>query len=174
MRQNFIASQWIPRPVEEVFAFFADPKNLLLLMPEWNKARIEQAEIVPATEDVSHDGTFAAGTGSFVTISFRPFPLAPFRWQWRAVISEFAWNEYFCDEQLRGPFAYWKHCHRLQAESRNSVPGTVVTDVVVYEMKMGRLGELAHTLFAARQIKALFAYRRAQVERILGGKAARP
>ena len=170
MRHSFTASQWIPRAVEQVFAFFANPQNLILLMPQWNKARIEQAEIVPATQDAPRDRAVAAGAGSFITISFRPFPLSPIRRQWKAVISEFTWNDYFCDEQLCGPFAYWKHCHRLQAESRDGVPGTVVTDTVVYEMKMGRLGELAHAMFTARQIKALFAYRHAQVERIFGGK----
>jgi ligand-binding SRPBCC domain-containing protein len=169
MGHSFTATQWIPRPVEEVFAFFANPQNLILLMPQWNKARIEQAEIVPA-QVASRDRRVAAGAGSFVTISFRPFPLSPIRWQWKAEISEFAWNDHFCDEQLRGPFAYWKHCHRLQAESRDGMAGTVVTDTVVYEMKMGRLGELAHALFTAPQIKALFAYRHAQVERIFGGK----
>lgn len=169
MRHSFTASQWIPRPVEQVFAFFANPENLILLMPRWNKARIEQAEIVPVAQDASQDRAVAAGAGSLVTISFRPLPLSPIRWQWKAVISEFVWNDHFCDEQLDGPFAYWKHCHRLGAESRDGVAGTLVTDAVVYEMKMGSLGDLAHALFTARQIKALFAYRHAQVEKILGG-----
>src|SRR5271154_5034 len=170
MRHNSTASQWTPRSIDQVFAFFASPQNLILLMQRWNKARIEQAEIVPASQDALRDRGIAAGAGSLVTISFRPFLLSPIRWRWKAVISEFVGNDHFCDEQLNGPFAYWKHCHRLQAESRDGVPGTLVTDVVIYEMKMGSLGKWAHTLFTARQIEALFIYRHAQVEKILGEK----
>ena len=35
-----------------------------------------------------------------------------------------SWNDHFCDLQLRGPFAFWRHCHSFLAESRpNSADG---------------------------------------------------
>jgi ligand-binding SRPBCC domain-containing protein len=171
MRHTFTASQWIPCPVEQVFEFFANPQNLIPLMPRWNKARVEESHIVaptsiPAAGNV--DG-IAAGAGSVVTISFRPLPLSPIRLRWEAKISEFERNDHFCDEQMRGPFANWRHCHRVHPESRDGVTGTRIVDEVVYEMKMGRAGELAHRLFFAGQIGRLFAYRQSQVEKILAG-----
>src|SRR5271165_5973306 len=166
MRQTFATSQWILCPVEVVFAFFANPQNLIPLMPRWRKARVEEARIVAPP---GADTCIAAGAGSIVTISFRPLPLSPIRLRWEAKISEFEHNDHFCDEQMRGPFAYWKHCHRLRPESRDGVEGTRVTDEVVYGMKMGRAGELAHRLFFTRQVERLFAYRQAQVEKILVG-----
>jgi ligand-binding SRPBCC domain-containing protein len=167
MRHTFTASQWIPRPAELVFAFFANPRNLILLMPSWHKARIDQMQIVPppVSGDANGSGN-AAGAGSMMTISFRPFPLSPVRLRWEARISEFAWCDHFCDEQVSGPFAYWKHCHRLQEDARGGVTGTGITDEIVYEMKMASAGELAHSLFFSNRIRRLFDYRHSQLEKI--------
>ncbi len=172
MRHSFTTNQWVPYSVELVFAFFANPQNLIPLMPRWNKARVEEAQIIApplrpvATEASLRFRSIAAGAGSLITISFRPFPLSPVRLPWEAHITEFAWNDHFCDEQMRGPFAYWLHCHRVCEESREGVVGTLVTDEVRYEMKMGRAGELAHRVFVAGQLRRLFDYRHAQAEKI--------
>jgi len=166
MRHTFATSQWILCPVEVVFAFFANPQNLIPLMPRWRKARVEEARIVAPP---GADTCIAAGAGSIVTISFRPNPLSPIRLRWVAKISEFVPNDHFCDEQMRGPFAYWKHCHQVRAESLYGVAGTRITDEVVYEMKMGPAGELAHGLFFSGQVARLFAFRQVQVEKILPG-----
>ena len=45
MRHPFAAEQWLPYPVELVFAFFANPQNLPRLMPAWQKARIEEIAV---------------------------------------------------------------------------------------------------------------------------------
>lgn len=102
-----------------------------------------------------------------ITISFKPFRFSPIRMPWEATISEFVWNDHFCDEQVRGPFGYWKHCHRFRAEARNNTRGTLITDDIVYEMKMGPIGALAHWAFVGGQMKRVFAYRQTQAERFL-------
>jgi ligand-binding SRPBCC domain-containing protein len=176
MRHHFTTSQWVPYPVEPVFAFFADPYNLPPLMPRWQKARVDEAQIVAPPVAIARDAQLshriAAGTGSILLISFRPVPLSPIRLTWEAAITEFSWNEHFCDEQRCGPFAYWKHCHRVREEERDGVAGTNVTDDVTYEMKLGAAGEVAHTLVFASQIRQLFAYRQRQVAAILPHIAA--
>jgi len=100
-----------------------------------------------------------AGPGSEMLLRFRPVPFSPVQLSWRARITDFTWNNHFCDEQLTGPFAYWRHCHRMQAQGRNGVPGTLVRDELEYAMPFGALGELGHLLFAKRQIAAIFRYR---------------
>ena len=37
MHHTFTSEQWLPYPVEPVFAFFANPENLPRLMPKWQK-----------------------------------------------------------------------------------------------------------------------------------------
>jgi len=181
MVHRYTASQWLPYPVPFVFAFLADPQNLPGLMPVWQKARIEEARIVappPAPANSFKTARLrgpAAGAGSVIIISFRPFPFSPIRLPWEAAISEFAWNDHFCDVQERGPFAAWTHRHSVKDERRGDVTGALVTDDVSYEMKMGSVGELAHSLFAGGQVAKVFAYRQQRIAAIfdrIGGAAA--
>jgi ligand-binding SRPBCC domain-containing protein len=107
-----------------------------------------------------------------MTISFRALPLLPFRMNWQAAIVEFGWNHHFCDEQPKGPFAYWRHCHKVSEEIRapepgTLVPGTLVVDDLAYELPFGILAERAHTLFARRQIETIFKYRQQQLLKLL-------
>ena len=130
LRYKFSTEQWIAAPVEQVFAFFADPENLPRLMPRWQRAYIQQARLVSPQQQAepwtdTPQGV-VAGEGSEMTIRFRPVPLSPIQLSWRARIAEFAWNDHFCDEQLSGPFAYWRHCHRVRPEICNGAPGTRV------------------------------------------------
>src|ERR1700676_2066420 len=166
---TFRSEQWLPYPVELAFAFFANPENLPRLMPPWQKARIEEAAFAPppprplATDPALRFKSIAAGAGTRMTLSFRPFPYAPIRIPWEAEISEFAWNDHFCDIQLRGPFTSWKHSHRLRPETRadNSgglIHGTMLRDEVEYTMHFGRFGEIAQRLFISHQIQSIFTY----------------
>jgi ligand-binding SRPBCC domain-containing protein len=172
MRHNFVAEQWVPYPAELVFDFFANPQNLPPLLPRQQKARIEEAKIVappprPALQATRQLRSVVAGAGSTITISFKPFRFSPVRVRWEATISEFVWNDHFCDEQVRGPFAFWKHCHRFRPEIRDKTRGTLIIDDIAYEMKMGPVGALAHWAFVDGQMKRTFANRQTQAARFL-------
>lgn len=134
MRQTFTAEQTLPFPVEVVFAFFANPQNLPRLMPSWQKARIEEAAMRPPPPMPAGEQRLpgiVAGNGTRLLLSFRAAPWLPLRLGWEARIEDFAWNEGFCDLQLRGPFAYWRHCHRVQAAGG----GCVVRDHVEFTLR---------------------------------------
>ncbi len=176
MRHTFQAEQWLPHPIEQVFAFFANPENLPRLMPSWQKARIEEASFAPPpprpAESSAKFPGIVAGAGTRMTISFRPFPFSPIRIPWHAEIDEFVWNDHFCDTQLRGPFAFWHHCHSLHSEDRvnqhgvNSA-GTLLRDHVEYEMHFGPIGEIAQRLFVEAQFKKMFEYRHQRTAELL-------
>jgi ligand-binding SRPBCC domain-containing protein len=183
MHFAFDSEQWLPYPVEMVFAFFANPENLPRLMPAWQKARIEEAAFAPppprpASTLPSYPKSIAAGSGTRITISFRPFPFSPIRLPWEAEIAEFVWNDHFCDHQLRGPFAYWHHCHTVRPETRTSafgtpIAGTLLTDHVDYEPPMGGLGNIANRIFLARQLSSTFTYRHTRTAELLATIAPR-
>ena len=172
MRYSYHAEQWLFYPVETLFAFFTDPNNLPRLMPPWQKARIDEASIVPpptASKSSSPQPTAPiAGAGTRLTISFRPFPYSPLRLKWQAEVAEFAWNDHFCDSQVRGPFAHWDHRHSFKAATKSGIPRTLITDHVDYELPLGPVGRLAHHLFLRKQIQQAFAYRHTQLIKILG------
>ena len=85
MRYSYHSELWLPYPVELVFAFYANPENLPRLMPPWQKARIEEASFAPppprpvATDPSLRFSTIAAGAGTRIVLSIRPFPFCPVR-----------------------------------------------------------------------------------------------
>jgi len=149
MPHSIQTSQWVPFPVELVFAFFANPANLPHLMPTWQKARLESSHLLaPPIRPLAGDPALryrspAAGTGSEITLSFRPVRSLPFRITWLGRITDFTWNSHFLDEQVEGPFTHWKHCHRIVTETREEVAGTSISDEVEYDLPLGPVGRLA-------------------------------
>lgn len=168
MHQHFNAEQWVPFPIEQVFAFFSDPKNLPRLMPSWQQARIEKAVFAPPPRPagMTHRG-MVAGAGTTMTLSFRALPFVPVRLRWDAEITEFVWNEHFCDVQHRGPFRFWRHCHRLSMERRNGQQGTLLRDEVEYQFPGGPLGTLAAKLAGNLQFRYIFGYRHRRTAELL-------
>ena len=175
MTQTFHAEQWLPYPIDLVFAFFANPENLPRLMPAWQKARIEEASFAPPPP--RPPGTprlpgVVAGAGTRMTISFRAFPLSPIRLPWDAEITEFAWNDHFCDVQHRGPFQSWRHCHHLTPESHigtdgTAIEGTRLTDQLEYGLPLGPLGSVANLLFVRYQLRSTFRFRQRRTAELL-------
>jgi ligand-binding SRPBCC domain-containing protein len=103
--------------------------------------------------------SFAAGAGTYLTVSFRPVPYSPIRMSWRVRIAEFEWNDHFCDVQEDGPFAAWKHCHHTRPESRDGVAGTLTEDSIEYSLPLGALGKIANAVVIERMLRYTFAYR---------------
>jgi len=171
MRHRFHGQQWLASPIERVFAFFANPANLPRLMPAAQKARVEEAILVaPSALAGEQVRPVAAGTGSRITISFRPVPPLPLRMPWDAVIVDFEWNLTFCDEQRpRGPFHYWRHRHTVTPEAQGGIAGTRIDDDVEYELPLGVLGDAANSIFVARQIRAIFDFRQKRLVELLAG-----
>jgi ligand-binding SRPBCC domain-containing protein len=176
MTQRFETSQWVPFPVELVFAFFTNPANLPFLMPQSLRTRIEDARIQPppprplADDPTRRFKSVAAGVGSEILISFYPVPWVSRRLSWMAAITEFEWNSHFCDAQVRGPFAVFHHRHGIEAEVRDGEEGTLVSDVIEFELPFGMLGRLG-AAFVRGNLKRSFAYRQTRLPEILAAAA---
>jgi len=174
---SFETRQWVPYPVELVFAFFANPHNLLHISPPALHARLESVQIVPppprplAQDPARRFQSLAAGVGSELAISFRPLSWLPVRMHWTARIVEFAWNSHFVDEQVRGPFAYFRHRHGIEAQSSAGGEGTLITDQVEFALRGSVLNMVAKTA-VRRQLEAQFAERQRRLEDVLA-RAAR-
>lgn len=173
MRQHFATEQWLPFPRELVFAFFANPANLPPLMPAWQRARIDEVTLLPPPQPAvisAPPGVFA-GDGTTLLITARAAPGLPLRLPWLALIEDFCWHTRFCDVQLQGPFAYWRHCHSVRSERRNQKQGTIVRDEVEYELPLRAVSWAAAPLGHAA-MKAMFAYRQRRAAELIPGFAA--
>lgn len=156
--------QWVPFPIETVFQFFSNPENLPRIMPKASATRLVRLDRVPPPASTNDK---AAGIGSTILTSFRVVPLLPFRAQWIARITEFEWNHYFADVQDKGPFKNWHHRHELFAETRQGIAGTLVRDIIEYEIGFGWLGSIAESLFVRRQMEKTFAERQQRLPQLL-------
>jgi hypothetical protein len=140
--------QRLDQPLDVVFAFFAQARNLEQITPPW--LRFELLEPEPAE----------MGEGTLIDYRLRLHGL-PLRWTSR--IDEWAPGHGFVDRQLRGPYRLWRHRHTFVADGN----GTIVGDEVEYALPLGTLGDLAHSLFVRRDLGRIFAYRRQAVSRLL-------
>jgi ligand-binding SRPBCC domain-containing protein len=176
MAQRFETRQWLPFPVELVFAFFANPANLPHLMPPHLKARIEDARLKPppprpvAADPSRRFLSVAAGVDSEILLSFIPIRWVPKRLSWTARITEFAWNSHFCDEQVHGPFTEFHHRHGIQPETREGQEGTLITDEIEFALPWGVVGKMGGLLLR-RQLAQSFAYRQKRLAEILPAAA---
>jgi len=172
MPYRFETRQWVPYPVELVFAFFANPSNLPHLMPPILQTRIEEIHLQPppprplAEAPERRFQSVAAGQGTELHISFQPLAWIPRRLSWTARITEFEWNSHFCDEQVSGPFRQFRHRHGIQAETQDWVEGTLVSDEVEFTLPFGLIGSLGGFL-VRRQLAKSFAYRQKRLPEIL-------
>jgi ligand-binding SRPBCC domain-containing protein len=165
--------QWVPAPIERVFLFFANPANLPRIMPPQTGTELIRLKLVPPPGIAQDQATVTdqaplAGVGSEIVTSFRLLPFLPLRAQWIALITEFEWNHHFADVQKKGPLKNFHHRHELTTETRNQVNGTVIRDLIEYDLGFGWLGQLAQKLLVSRQLQKTFEYRQRALEKLLG------
>ncbi|MEZ2370296.1 SRPBCC family protein [Arthrobacter sp. RCC_34] len=79
------------------------------------------------------------GPGDTVTWQARHFGV-PLRMT--SQITEHREPSHFVDEQLRGPFRFWRHEHHFTADDG----GTLLSDVITFAAPLGPLGRLAELL----------------------------
>jgi ligand-binding SRPBCC domain-containing protein len=141
--------QVIRRPRPDVFAFFADARNLEALTPPW------------LLFGLTSDGAIEMGAGTLIAYRMRVHGV-PVRWLTR--IEQWQPESGFVDRQLRGPYRLWHHTHVFEPHPE----GTLMLDRVRYALPLGPLGQLAHVAIVRRDLRRIFDYRRERVARLLG------
>ncbi len=146
------ASQYIDRPIEEVFDFFAQPRNLGRLTPRQMRF-----------EFLSDDFEMRAG----LEIEYRLRPLFGVPVGWRTLIDSFDPPHSFSDIQLSGPYRRWEHQHTFRAQAG----GTLMEDEITYQMPLGPLGELGHGVLIRPELEQVFRHRARSIATIFATPA---
>ena len=141
--------QVVRRPLAEVFEFFARAENLERITPSWLSFRT----LTP--------GPIEMGPGTLIDYRLRLHGL-PLRWTSRIEL----WEEqrHFVDQQVHGPYRFWRHLHEFVPLGR----GTCVRDRVEYALPLGSVGDLLGLPVVRRDLVRIFDYRRSSVARLLG------
>jgi uncharacterized protein len=140
------ASQWVPQPLETVFAFFHHPANLSKITPPQQKMRIRE----PFPERMSPGDVFT------YRLQVLGIPLV-----WKARIDTVTPPHSFTDTMLKGPYRAWIHTHRFEALR----DGTLISDDVKYKIYGCSCG---HKTFFKPQLTKIFTARARQVAEFFG------
>ena len=106
----------IQRPLNDVFDFYSDPKNINKLTPWFAKVKaIPEKKLTP-------NAVFVIEINVFFVLKNK----------WKISIRNYEQNKIFTDIQLEGPFTIWEHTHIF--EYRNNA--TLMTDNIIYKSKI--------------------------------------
>jgi ligand-binding SRPBCC domain-containing protein len=143
--------QQIPASLDELWAFFSDPRNLVKMTPASMDFRIIS----------THHGTDIY-PGQIIEYKLRP--VAGISVYWMTEITHVKLHTFFVDEQRKGPYALWHHQHHFK-----TIPGGVeMTDLVHYRIPFGIIGKIANTVFVRKKLERIFQYRRKVIESQFG------
>ena len=127
-------------PREQVFAFFADAKNLELITPTHLNFKITSPGPIELREGALID----------YQLSLHGIPM-----NWGTEITEWDPPHRFVDTQLKGPYSQWIHTHSFTALDANT---TLIEDEVRYRLPLEPLGDLFHFIVVG-ELKKVFDYR---------------
>ncbi len=149
------ASQTIARPIEDVFRFFAEPRNLGRITPPGMRF-----------EFLSDDFEMRDG----LHIDYRLRPLLGIPVTWRTGITSYDPPHRFTDIQLRGPYRRWEHTHTFEAVDGR----TRVSDTIEYQLPLGPLGDLAHRLVVRGELERIFGHRERTIDAVFAASTPNP
>jgi len=143
--------QIIPADIEDVWAYFATPRNLNEMTPP-----DMDFEFVRGGDEPMYTGQ---------VIQYKVAILPGVRVRWLTQITHVEDCIRFIDEQRAGPYRLWIHEHHFEALAE----GVRMTDQVTYALPFGPLGDLVHAVYIRRRLVQIFDYRREKVKTLFSG-----
>jgi ligand-binding SRPBCC domain-containing protein len=142
----------VPAPLDEVWPFFSNARNLERLTPSFLRFEVLTPDPIE----------MAVGTLIDYKLRVRGVPL-----RWQSEITVWDPPHRFVDEQRRGPYRCWIHEHGFEVDG----DGTIARDLVQYD-HIG--GKLVNRLLVGPDVRKIFAYREKVLREIFagGGRAA--
>jgi ligand-binding SRPBCC domain-containing protein len=135
-------------PLDRVFDFFSRAENLEAITPPWLGFRILTPPPIRMRE----------GAVIEYAIKLRGLPL-----RWVSRIDQWNPPHQFVDVQVRGPYRLWEHTHRFVEVAG----GVEMTDRVRYALPLGPMGRVINYLLVERDLRSIFDYRQAHIERLI-------
>lgn len=139
-RRTFVKATEIPASAEAVFDWHEAPGAFERLTPPWEAVRI-----------LSRHGGIR--DGARVVLKVGPGPLAL---RWELQHRDYQKGRVFCDEQVTGPFAYWRHVHRMIPRGPQAC---VLEDAIEYALPFGAIGDLVGHPIVQYKLRRMFAFR---------------
>jgi ligand-binding SRPBCC domain-containing protein len=144
---RLIHKQHLNADLPTVWNYFSHAANLQAITPEHMNFRVTSGEL----PDEVYPGQI---------ITYKVSPILGIPLFWMTEITHVEPLKRFVDEQRRGPYRMWHHEHHFEVAPEG---GTLMTDIIYYELPLWLLGELGRPLFVNRQLHNIFEYRRTKI-----------
>lgn len=144
---HFEYSAVISAPRSKVYDFLTDITNLKLIMAPDYKIELTS----PLTKMKAEEEYQLRVTRYGISML------------WGVMIEDFKPNEEFRDRQTYGPFALWVHTHKFEDHG----PGTLLTDLIEYDVPFGLIGKLADDIIIRRELQKIFRHRHEKLQSLL-------
>ncbi len=141
-------TQFISASIEEVWDFISSPQNLKVITPEYMGFEVTSKNL----PEKMYPG---------MIIGYTVKPLLGIRMVWITEITHVEEMKYFIDEQRIGPYSLWHHQHFIEPSGE----GVLMTDIVTYSPPLGFLGTFANKLFIRKQLRNIFDYSSAIIDK---------
>lgn len=149
---QIIFKQNLPISLDQAWDFFSSPLNLAKITPD-------DMEFI-VTSSLQPDTKMYPG----MIITYKVSPLFGIKLNWMTEITQVEEGKYFIDEQRFGPFKFWHHQHHFKAIAG----GVEMTDILIYGLPMGILGDVAHAIMVGNKVKEIFTFRENKTNELFG------
>lgn len=142
--------QKLPISLQEAWDFFANPKNLKTITPDYMGF-----DIVSGGDKKMYPGQI---------IQYIVTPVAGIKTKWVTEITHVEERKYFVDEQRFGPYSMWHHKHFI----REIKGGVEMEDLLHYKLPLGFIGQVVHQLVVKSKLQKIFNYRQQKLNSLFG------
>lgn len=128
--------------IETAWKFFSSPHNLEKITPKEMKFRV--------LSELDDSEIFEG-----MIIDYKVCPMANISVKWRTKITQVDFQKSFTDFQQKGPYKLWHHFHEFIENEQ----GVLMKDTVDYQLPLGFLGTMMHSLVVEKKLKHIFDHR---------------
>ena len=153
MKHQFIREQQLNCDIKRAWEFFSSANNLSVITPKDMNFTV----LTNLKNDDIYEG---------MIIDYHVSPVLNIKMNWQTEITKVNYLKNFVDFQVKGPYKLWNHFHEFIENDE----GVLVRDTVDYELPLGFLGEIAHSIFVKKKLDEIFNYRKEVLDLLFNQK----
>lgn len=153
--ETFVKRSRIAAPATAVFDWHEQPESFRKLIPPW-----ASVEVLRRDESIRD--------GALTELQMK---IGPYRGTWLLEHRDYQQGKQFSDVQVRGPFSFWKHTHRVEPAGDDEC---YLEDHIEYKLPAGPLGKLIGNYFIRDKLQQLFDFRHQVIHEEFSRQSAAP
>jgi len=146
-------AQQLQCDLDTAWNFFSSPHNLSHITPK-------EMNFVVRTK-LSEESIYEG-----MIIDYTVSPLLGIPMRWKTKIIQVDEGRSFTDFQQKGPYKLWNHFHEFIPNEK----GVLIKDTVDYELPLGPIGAIVHSLIVRKKLLRIFDFRYQVLEELFNAQ----